>query len=239
MNVNDVMISNNIDERLYPPNFHSRYHHLTCMRRHIERITKEHIYGYPDQVLLDYGCGIMPYRKLIEPFVSHYIGLDLKDNKYADLYVNPDGGVGLRDDIADIVLSIQVLEHVLDPIDYLRECYRLLKPGGKLILSTHGFWIYHPDPQDYWRWTSKGLQKIVEAQGLRVIQSTGVMGLASTAVQLFQDSFMPWVPRKVRSVYSYMMQRFVILFDWLQPDQSKIDNACVYFLVGQKTSSSQ
>ena len=53
----------------------------------------------------------------------------------------------------DAVLSTQVLEHVADPGALPAERFRVLRPGGRLLLSTHGIFVYHPDPDDYWRWT--------------------------------------------------------------------------------------
>jgi SAM-dependent methyltransferase len=57
----------------------------------------------------------------------------------------------------DMVLSTQVLEHVSSPQAYLREAFRVLKPGGVLLLSTHGVYPDHGCPFDYWRWTADGL----------------------------------------------------------------------------------
>ncbi len=65
------------------------------------------------------------------------------------------------------MLSTQVLEHVTDPRLYLAECHRVLRPGGPLLLSTHGIMVYHPDPVDYWRWTGAGLQRAVTAGRVR------------------------------------------------------------------------
>ena len=36
----------------------------------------------------------------------------------------------------DIVYSIEVIEHLRSPYDFLLECFRILKPGGKLLIST-------------------------------------------------------------------------------------------------------
>src|SRR3546814_1646938 len=88
---------------------------------------------------------------------------------------------------ADIVLSNQVLEHVDSPQGYLEEARRLMKPDGVLLLSTHGYWFYHPTPNDYWRWTSAGLRKTMEASGFEIVEFTGIMGLISSGLQLFQD----------------------------------------------------
>jgi 2-polyprenyl-6-hydroxyphenyl methylase/3-demethylubiquinone-9 3-methyltransferase len=36
----------------------------------------------------------------------------------------------------DVVLNMEVVEHVIDPGQYLRDCARLLKPGGLMIVAT-------------------------------------------------------------------------------------------------------
>ncbi len=79
------------------------------------------------------------------------MGIDLPGNAEADFVLREDGTTSTPDQFAEIVLSTQVLEHVGDPVAYLREAFRMLKPGGLLMLSTHGLWLYHADPSDYWR----------------------------------------------------------------------------------------
>jgi len=36
----------------------------------------------------------------------------------------------------DLILNMEVIEHVADPGEYLRSCARLLKPGGLMIVAT-------------------------------------------------------------------------------------------------------
>lgn len=47
----------------------------------------------------------------------------------------------LKSGIASVVLSDNVLDHVQNPTDYLRECRRILLPGGALFLSVD---VHHP-----------------------------------------------------------------------------------------------
>ncbi len=65
----------------------------------------------------------------------------------------------------DLVLCTQVLEHCDDPAQAVRELRRVTAPGGRVLASTHGVQVYHPSPQDYWRWTHAGLARLFEENG--------------------------------------------------------------------------
>jgi SAM-dependent methyltransferase len=121
--------------------------------------------------VLDYGCGEMPYRSLFTHSTS-YIGADVA-NPNADIIYEPEAGLPLSDGSVDGVLSTQVLEHVRDPAQYLAECRRVLRPMGRLLLTTHGFWAWH-GPGDWRRWTHEGLIYDVESAGFRVLDLDAV-----------------------------------------------------------------
>lgn len=44
--------------------------------------------------------------------------------------------VGIADESVDYVISFQVIEHIKNDIDFVREAYRVLRPGGCFIVST-------------------------------------------------------------------------------------------------------
>src|SRR5437764_6171024 len=113
--------------------------------------------------VLDYGCGGSPYRSLFATRVYHRA--DLKGMPSLDFEFAEDSRILAASENYDCVLSSQVLEHVLSPRNYLEECFRVLKPGGKLILSTHGLYEDHDAPVDYWRWTAAGLAKLIQSIG--------------------------------------------------------------------------
>src|SRR5262249_41503594 len=68
----------------------------------------------------------------------------------------------VADDSFDIVLCTQVLEHAEDPAVAVRELHRVTKPGGRVLASTHGVQVFHPNPNDYWRWTHTGFQRLFD-----------------------------------------------------------------------------
>lgn len=182
--------------------------------------------------VLDYGCADMPYRDFFAAD-THYVGADLPGNDQASVTIAPNGTVPLPDASVDTVLSTQVLEHVGDPAVYLEECARVLRPGGRLLLSTHGLMVYHPDPVDYWRWTCAGLRHQVEGAGFEIVRFRGVMGLAATGLQLVQDSWY-WRVGPARHLLALVMQGLIRLAERLEPAGSRELNALVYVLVAVK-----
>lgn len=118
----------------------------------------------PHPVVLDFGARKAPYRSLFEGKVASFKCADQPsdtENREIDILITKDGRIELADETVDVVLSLQVLEHVTDVDRYLSEAYRVLKPGGMLWLTTHGMWPYHPTPEDYYRWTLSGLRREV------------------------------------------------------------------------------
>lgn len=118
--------------------------------------------------IYDFGCGQKPYYV----FASNheYIGIDIdNDNDKADIYsdiVN----TPIEDNIADIVVSFYVLEHVEDPQRVLNEKYRVLKQGGELYMLVPLYWEEHEQPYDYYRFTRFSLEKMLKNSGFKNIK---------------------------------------------------------------------
>lgn len=221
-------------ERLYPPRSSRIYWHLSCLRREIEEIIRDFIPVGGSASLVDYGCGNMPYRPLFEGRLASYIGCDFPGNEAAQRIITDPARIPVEDRGADLVLSTQVLEHVVDPARYLGECRRILRDGGNLILSTHGIWRYHPDPCDYWRWTSDGLKKIVAESGFEILRFRGIMGQAAIGLQLWQDEVLPKVPPRVAGLFTTAMQTFIKKADLSCPPDRRDASASVFVLVAKK-----
>lgn len=222
--------------RLSPPISHHAYFLLRELRKLLESISKD----LDGEMLLDFGSGDTPYRQLFESRVGRYVGADLEANPVAAAVINPDGTLAVEDESFDVVLSTQVLEHVLDPMKYLAEARRVLRPKGELILSTHGYWRYHPHPTDYWRWTASGLRKIVEESGFQIVEFHGIMGPFSTALQLMQDAIYPRLPRGLRAVLIASMQSAITIHEYMSSRRVRDGNdSCVYLLTATKPSGSE
>lgn len=177
------------------------------------------------------GCGNSPYRTLFAPRCDEFITFDLPGNNIADRHCTEDGNLPFGSRSIAKVLSTQVLEHVASPSCYLSEARRVLAQRGLLILTTHGVWKYHPDPNDYWRWTSAGLKLKVERAGFRILRFRGTLGPETTALQLWQDAVLSRLPMAFRRTFTRYMQWRIQRADRLCTKDGRGADACAFVTV--------
>lgn len=136
--------------------------------------------------LIDIGCGTKPYRTLFD--VKSYVGLDIDSTRtrrqgIAD-YFYEGKGFPLDDSVFDSALCSQVLEHVFNPDEFLSEINRVLKDGGRFLLTVPFVWDEHEQPYDYARYSSYGLRALLEKNQFNVIQHRKIGADASLIFQL-------------------------------------------------------
>jgi SAM-dependent methyltransferase len=130
-------------------------------------------------LVLDVGCGHMPYKSLLlspPSCASAYIGVDLPANLYGSPDLEWDGRkIPLSDAAVDSVLLTEVLEHCPQPDEVLQEVARVLKPGGFLFLTVPFIWPIHTVPHDEYRYTPFALRRLLAVAGFSdaKIEATG------------------------------------------------------------------
>ena len=150
------------------------WYSLRRLRQELDAVLQSNDLLKAGQCVVDVGCGDRPYAPLFQSASMRYVACDLDGD--VDVRITPGKRIPLDDGSADGVVSFQVLEHVWDLDWYLGECRRLLRPGGWLLLSTHGTWLYHPHPTDFRRWTRDGLEGELKARGFHVQAVRPVVG---------------------------------------------------------------
>jgi len=120
--------------------------------------------------VLDVGSGAQPYRPLL-PASVHYRAIDqaaAEENfgyvvAQTEYFSGPRWPVG--DDSVDLVLTTETLEHVSNPPRFLAEARRVLRQGGRIVLTVPFSARWHYIPHDYWRFTPSSLRNLLEEAG--------------------------------------------------------------------------
>lgn len=141
--------------------------------------------------VLDVGCGSGPYRELLG--CQSYLGMDIdsaatRARGLADVFY--DGKqFPLESGRFQGVLCTQVLEHVFQPDEFLREIHRVMAPGGYLLLTVPFVWDEHEQPWDYARYSSFGLRHLLQAHGFKIMEERKLVADASALFQLTNAYF--------------------------------------------------
>ncbi|MBI4709170.1 MAG: class I SAM-dependent methyltransferase [Candidatus Portnoybacteria bacterium] len=140
--------------------------------------------GVEFDVAIDLGAGRAPYRKFIR--CRKYIAIDKGSSNNLENFIQADLGQGipLEDNFADLVLATELLEHIKKPEFLLREVNRILKQGGRLILTTPFVWPLHEEPNDFWRFTKYGLGNLLKESGFVNIKIEPSNNFSVTILQL-------------------------------------------------------
>jgi SAM-dependent methyltransferase len=148
---------------------------------------------------LDVGCGAKPYAWIFGDRISEHIGIDWSPREgnharveaYSDAQCLPFG-----DATFDTVLCTEVMEHLRRPADCMAEIARVLRPGGKAIITTPFMHWLHEEPHDYFRFTPFSLEDMARAAGF----TTVVMQTRGNVPAVLLDLWGRWVLSTTKKV---------------------------------------
>jgi SAM-dependent methyltransferase len=117
------------------------------------------------QRVLDVGASANTHTDLFPNVVRGDIRLVAGNELVYDAHHLPFADASLP-----VVLCTEVLEHCHDPQRVVDECWRVLAPGGRLVLTTRFVFPIHDAPGDYYRYTVYGLRHLLRAYDQVTIQ---------------------------------------------------------------------
>ena len=106
--------------------------------------------------ILDLGCGYKPFKKLF-PKNSNYIGVDMSLDSYADIIAD-NQNLPFKNNIFDIVIASEVLEHSSNEHQFIKELTRVSKNKTLVFISLPFIFPEHGKPYDFQRLTKYKLQ---------------------------------------------------------------------------------
>ena len=130
-------------------------------------ITQKYIHGD----LIDIGCGYSPYKSLLVKNVEKYEGIDLIPYNEDVTYTGDILKKNLFDkNQFDCGISFEVLEHIPNSDEFIKQIYKIIKPGGYFIISVPHLSRLHEEPLDFYRFTKYGLIEIFTRNGFEILE---------------------------------------------------------------------
>lgn len=200
--------------------------------------------GFYKGTMYDLGCGESPYKDFFLQYVKEYVGVDWTDSHHqfnADITADLNKVLPISPEVADVVISLSVLEHLCEPQLMLHQVNRILKPGGAVVLQVPWQWWVHEAPHDYFRYTPYGLEYMLRKAGFDSVVVEPQAGYFTTAVlkwNYFTNRFVRG-PKVIRWLLGsffrpmwYIGQRLAPLLDKL--DGNWIAEAPGYYVTARK-----
>lgn len=145
-----------------------------------EQIKK--VASYMSGDILDVGAGEF------NRYEKHF-----QERSYTKMDINPGPNVDIVGSIEripfpsatfDSIVCTQVFEHLPHPVKSAAEVYRVLRPGGHVLVTVPQMNELHEEPHDYFRYTNFGLKKLFEDAGFSIISMESRGGFFTTLAQM-------------------------------------------------------
>jgi SAM-dependent methyltransferase len=120
------------------------------------------------------------------PYAVHFprrVALDIKRGVGVQI-IGDAQSLGIGDATFEVVLCTEVLEHLPEPQRAIDEIFRVLAPGGQLLLTTRFLFPIHDAPHDYFRFTKYGLRHLLRRfEILELQEETDAVGTIAVLLQ--------------------------------------------------------
>lgn len=181
-------------------------------------------------VVIDLGGGKNPsYERFWRINPEKFIRVDINEEAKPDVTANLNNQLPFSDNFSNTVFLFNVIYILENPVKTLREVNRILKPGGRLYITSPFIFNEAREPNDYWRFTSEGLEKILKEASFNEILIKPVGERFSSAVYLISPFLLFW-PIK------FLVYLIAISLDKMIPKKLKLKQPCPigYFIEAKK-----
>lgn len=175
-----------------------------------KRLEKFLAFHATKEKVLDVGSGGSAYGK----FFPNRISVDVDPSRNPDMIADAHN-LPFNDEEFEIIICTEVLEHVRDPQKVIDECYRVLKKGGKLLLTTRFVYPLHDAPNDLWRFTRPNLKFLFRKFSSTEITSES-LEFSTIAILLQRIIFQTKVRGgRVTKAFLFIFVKIFNTLDWL------------------------
>lgn len=138
---------------------------------------------------MDLGCGKVPFYGMYRDRASSVTCVDWGESLHSSPHIDVEADLTrplpLPDAAFDTVIATDILEHLAYPDHLWREMHRLLRAGGRVIITVPFLYQLHEQPHDHHRYTIYRLRRFATDHGFRVLREHAVGGGGVVLLELF------------------------------------------------------
>jgi SAM-dependent methyltransferase len=204
-------------KKRYRPNIGEPYHELNdAISTKLDGL--KHL--LLEKRILDIGAGEIPFAGFYEGLQVDTCDIGQNSSGSIDFIIEPDGNLPFPDGSYDVLLVFDVLEHVKADVRFIQECSRVLRPGGRIILTVPFMYRFHEEPFDYRRYTPSGIDYLLGEIGALNVLEIEPIGSSLFIVEtiLLERSFRPRGWRRLVHAVLYRMVRYLKLSSEVSPN---------------------
>lgn len=189
------------------------YFWVTYRRKILDNLLDENK-NYYEGIVLDIGGRDRGRFRKPRDKVEKWIFSDIEEKHNPDIVLDVADMKEIRTGSINVINAIELFEHAENPELGLRECHRVLKKGGVMMMSVPFLFPIHADPYDYQRWTEDKWRKELRKIGYEV-EKLEIMGRYFTVLADMVKTFIKLIPGILRylSYLSYPLLDLVVGLD--------------------------
>lgn len=181
-------------------------------------------------VVIDLGGGKNPsYERFWHIKPDKFIRIDISEKAEPDVVADLNKPLPFADSFADAVFLFNVIYILESPIKTLQEINRILKSGGKLFITSPFIFNEAKEPNDYRRFASEGLGKLLRESGFKEFIIVPMGERFSAAVYLISPFLFFWPVKFIFYVLAISLDKII-------PQKLKLKQPCPigYFIEAKK-----
>ncbi|MCF6365444.1 MAG: class I SAM-dependent methyltransferase [Bacteroidales bacterium] len=213
------------------------YLRSTYRRQILDKLLKKYVYIYKG-VVLDIGGRDRGITQKPKQQVEKWIFADIEAKHNPNIILDVADMHAVETESIDVVNAIELFEHVAEIDKGITECYRVLKKGGKLVLSIPFLYPIHADPYDFQRRTLIKWKKELKKNGFS-IETIEINGRFFTVRNSMKKDFILSLPAILR-YFGYLLLPFFDLTNkldrtaWIKNHKKLGNYHGGYFIIAKK-----
>jgi len=181
-------------------------------RKELDRLQERYKNVYKGDVL-DIGGRDRGNFKKPKNQARKWVFADIEEKHHPDIILDISRLDNIGDETYDVVSAMELFKHVAKPESGIKECYRVLRKGGNLILSAPFLYPVHADPYDFQRWTKEKWKNELKNEGFEIEIIKEVGSFFSVLCGMIKDLNKSFVIFKYLGYFLYPLLDIMVKLD--------------------------